>query len=169
VAERIESVAAVGWLSGPVRRLAEMVADCPTFQTSVGATNRGDAMDRVHHPHLRDRIAPDEIRLPLAVIGVSNFSLVPKAGGLFAPDACTLELMLRDWDACPERSDYAHIIFANWVGTIAGELCDIHRADPRLGMRRIAMPFGAQTISRPEVGQGRPYWWAALQITWGAP
>jgi hypothetical protein len=165
--DAVESIVAEGLLSLPVRRLAELVADSRSFRLAVGAATPADALKtRIHHPHVRMQLEDNQIALPLAVITRSRFRLRRVATYMMRPEDCALDLILRDWDQVPERTDHGQLRFDNWCGNVISEIAELQGRDGRMAIDSISAAEPSKVSSLKTLGDGQPFWSAAFEIVW---
>jgi len=166
MADEIQNVDASGPLSTPVRRLAELIAESPAFQQWTETNSQGEALARVHHPHLRNNTNLMDVKKPVAVVSTQSFGLARVTNRQLRPDGGVLRVILSDVDRYPTRSDWSQTYFENQVGQVLSEIAALQGDDERLAIDKITL-VSPPMLSRPQVaGQKQPYWVALVDVAW---
>jgi len=156
-----------GPLSIGQRKLAELVAECPSFQEMVGVGGQQDALASVYLPWLANTTDLDVIDRPVAVITIRRFRTKKIDAWSLTLDELRLGLLLFMPDPHPGHAEWSELEFSNWLGAIVQELADRQARDARLAIASIDLLEGPQMNPLKTVGQRTPYWYACLEIACG--
>ncbi len=117
---------------GPLLRLRELVADCATFQSVVGAANRTEALASVHIPYAteddpvgdlpRAVIDPADNQWDASLVGEKNYSFQGSALLSFEFRVTTAVISAA---SLGEVGKDAYAWFANKVGLIIHEMLEL--------------------------------------------
>jgi hypothetical protein len=167
MADPMETIEAKGPISIPVRKLVELVAESMYFQQRVKANSADEAMQFIHHPHLRAS-GLEEIKGPLVVISTKAFGLSRVDNKQLRPEGCMLDLTISDDVKYPDRSDWSQTDFENFVGQMLSEIASLQSEGTRLAIDSITQTIPASINRLPAGGpsQRNAYWITSFDIHW---
>jgi hypothetical protein len=155
-----------GWISEPLERLRDLIADCTAFQTWVGAADAAAAKLHIHYHGYTGNTRPFVVigDMPGYRIGLRDTHGTPRLSGnlwLAAEAAVGADYLRTDDDAGLEFGNAWGAVLAEMVakaGTGASynmELASLERVD------------GPNRSSDEERAQGEDFIQEIWQVTWG--
>lgn len=146
---------------GPIRHLADLIAQCPAFQAMVGVPTKSQALSKVFYSEVSD-ISGANGR-PWACVSVDAADTETQTGTF---SSGTASVLLEAPVMGGQDTFEARIIFENFVGKIVEEMQVRERLGGNIVVRTIDMKVPLAIANKSE--RGVPlYYSAALRIEYG--
>ena len=154
-----------GPLSLPLDNLRTLLANCPSFQTWVGAADAAEALAAI------SLVAVETVERPLAIVmqapgrGWASRQNAGGAANWFSQSGTLLILFEDDVEAEAIEPD-AELTFTNLVGAIISEMQDLAGSGGHLNVTSIAIKDGPSRSDFSEKESTGDYYQVVLEVGW---